>query len=298
VSGLSPAVDAVALDPAWLQALEHQCTQAPVRPRVPLYLNDALIGSVLDDFCAGFAAQLRGGADGAPLDVLVREQRAGAPAWCLRGDGTVVLKRLATALRTLPASGVASLWRDEPLAVLDASGQRVASVERGAARVLGIATHAVHLVGTGRDGAAWIQQRALSKAVDPGIWDTLMGGMVPAADTLVQALERETWEEAGLRLTQLQALQWRGVFVMHKPSLPALGAQSGEAEGVGYVVERVDWYTAVVPESLQPRNQDGEVAQFSLVGRPCLLDMLYNHQFTTEAALVLARCHQAGLLAG
>jgi len=29
--------------------------------------------------------------------------------------------------------------------------------------------------------AIWVQQRALDKANDPGLWDTLMGGMVSAA---------------------------------------------------------------------------------------------------------------------
>ena len=291
-------IDVSPLDPVWLQALEQQGMQAPLRPRVPLYLNDVPIGSVLDDFFHGFAAQVQGVTDGVPPGALTREHRNGVPAWCLSGDGTALLNQLATALRKLPASGVASLWRDEPLAVLDASGQRLASVERGAARVLGIATHAVHLVGLGRDGAVWIQQRAASKAVDPGIWDTLMGGMVPASDTVAQALERETWEEAGLQLHQLQALQWRGVLVMQKPSLPALGAEASVVAGVGYVVERVDWYSAVVPEPLQPDNQDGEVAQFALVGRQRLLDMLHSNLFTTEAALVLARWVQAGCWSG
>jgi hypothetical protein len=39
-----------------------------------------------------------------------------------------------------------------------------------------------------------VQQRALDKANDPGLWDTLMGGMVSAADTVATALARETWE--------------------------------------------------------------------------------------------------------
>ena len=72
----------------------------------------------------------------------------------------------------------------------------IGQVERGAVRPLGIATQAVHLVGHAADGRIWVQQRALNKANDPGLWDTLMGGMVSAADTVATALVRETWEEA------------------------------------------------------------------------------------------------------
>ena len=42
-----------------------------------------------------------------------------------------------------------------------------------------------------------------------------MGGMVSAADDLPQALARETWEEAGLRLDQLQALTYGAVSYTH-----------------------------------------------------------------------------------
>jgi hypothetical protein len=61
-------------------------------------------------------------------------------------------------------------------------------------RPLGIATRAVHLVGVCADGSIWVQQRSEDKANNPGMWDTLMGGMVSAADGLAEALARETWE--------------------------------------------------------------------------------------------------------
>jgi len=49
-------------------------------------------------------------------------------------------------------------------------------------RTLGIATQAVHLVGTTPGGSVWVQQRAFDKAVDPGLWDTLMAPDVLARD--------------------------------------------------------------------------------------------------------------------
>ena len=65
-------------------------------------------------------------------------------------------------------------------------------------RPLGITTHAVHLVGWTPDGAVWVQQRAHDKATDPGLWDTTMGGLVTAGESIAATLMRETEEEAGL----------------------------------------------------------------------------------------------------
>ena len=156
----------------------------------------------------------------------------------------------------------------------------MATVERAVVRPLGITTHAVHLVGRSPDGRHWVQQRSLSKPNDPGLWDTLMGGMVPASDSLAQALERETWEEAGLKLDQLARLEHGGRVTMRRPTDSGAG---------GYVVEHIDWYRCVVPHGVEPVNQDGEVAQFRLMDAAELLQHLHGDQFTVEAALVLAR---------
>ncbi len=88
-----------------------------------------------------------------------------------------------------------------------------------------------------------------------------MGGMVSAADTLEQALARETYEEAGLDVAQLQQLQHGGHVAFACPSDEVKG-------GVAYMRERIDWFSAVVPDGLEPRNQDGEVQQFQCIDLP------------------------------
>jgi 8-oxo-dGTP pyrophosphatase MutT (NUDIX family) len=128
-----------------------------------------------------------------------------------------------------------------------------------------------------------VQQRALNKANDPGLWDTLMGGMVSAADTVATALVRETWEEAGLRVNDLQSVAPGGRVTLRRPTEPG---------SAGYMVEQIDWYRAVVPDGLEPVNQDGEVAQFALLDRAELLHRLAQNQFTTEAALILVAALQ------
>jgi 8-oxo-dGTP pyrophosphatase MutT (NUDIX family) len=259
VSGLAP-------DPAWRAALQAACERPPLRPRVPLWAGEACIGSVEPEVMRrlGLAAGLAS-----------ETTRGGEGGWQVHGELTPALHAIALAMRE---AGVAHAWRDEQLAVTDAQGVQLGTVERAVVRPLGITTFAVHLVGRAPDGRHWVQQRSLTKPNDPGLWDTLMGGMVPACDSVAQALERETWEEAGLRLAQLSQLRRGGRVAMRRPTGSGVG---------GYVVEHIEWYRCVVPEGIAPVNQDGEVAQFRLMPAAEVLDRLRRDEFTIEAAMIL-----------
>src|SRR3546814_3997194 len=69
-------------------------------------------------------------------------------------------------------------------------------------RPLGLLTRAVHLNAWTPDGRLWIARRALSKSTDPGMWDTLVGGLAGSREDLEQALLRECAEEAGLERSE------------------------------------------------------------------------------------------------
>ena len=263
------------VDPQWRAALLASANQPPLKPRLPLLWQQHVIGSVEADFFDPLISHQASLAS----ELLELEHSGGGSHWRLLGDATPVLHTLADALRALGVGRVRQHWRDEQLAVCDAQGQRIARVERGVCRPLGIATSAVHLVGCTSDGRFWVQQRSLDKANEPGLWDTLMGGMVSAQDSLQSALARETWEEAGLHLDSLTELRRGGEVLLRKPS--------SDGADAGYVVERVDWYRCVVPDGVQPLNQDGEVAQFALLAVPDLIERLQGDEFTTEAALIL-----------
>ena len=263
------------VDPQWRAALLARADQLPLRPRIPLLWQQHVIGSVEADFFDSLISRQASLA----RELLQLEHSAGRSHWRLLGDATAALNALADALRALGVGRVRQHWRNEQLAVCDAQGQRIASVERGVCRPLGIATSAVHLVGCTSDGRFWVQQRSLDKANEPGLWDTLMGGMVSAQDSIESALARETWEEAGLHVDAMTELRRGGEVLLRKPS--------SDAADAGYVVERVDWYRCTVPDSVQPLNQDGEVAQFALLEMPDLIERLQRDEFTTEAALIL-----------
>lgn len=200
-------------------------------------------------------------------------------SWQINGDGTRAFELLSQTLHDADLGSVRAQWRNEALAVINSDGHRVASAERGIFRLLGMATRAVHLNGRTADGHIWLQQRAWNKATDPGLWDTLMGGMVAASDTLTQAIQRETWEEAGIHLTQVQALHAGGRLTIQRPNVVD--------GGIGYVVERIDWFEGLIPSSLHPVNQDGEVLQFALLTPAEICRLLVDQKVTDEAALIL-----------
>lgn len=260
-------------DPAWLAGLRAAASQPPLRARVPLWAGAAVIGSVEPDFLREIALKPVGSLDNA----LQETEQNGILGWRLTGAVTAGLAALARALREV---GLAHVWRNEQLAVTGEAGERLGTVERAVVRALGIKTHAVHLVGHTAQGRVWVQQRALDKPNDPGRWDTLMGGMVSAEDTLAAALARETWEEAGIAPGVLQDIAWGGRVDIRRPS--------GGGEESGYTVEQIDWFHCTVPGSVVPVNRDGEVAQFALLDRRALVARMQQGEFTLEAALVLA----------
>ncbi len=256
--------------------MRAEADQPPIKPRVPLWAGDARIGSVEHDL---FAETLPASALGSG-GLVQRLLQGTASGWRINGPLTESLAELAFALRD---AGVAHAWRNEQLAVKDEAGRMLATVERAVVRPLGIATTAVHLVGYSPDGRHWVQQRSLTKPNDPGLWDTLMGGMIPATDTLEEALRRETWEEAGLTLEQVTGLRHGGRVTTRRPT--------GDGR-CGYVVEHIDWYRCTVPEGVEPVNQDGEVDRFALMTCEQVASRLERDEFTTEAALILL---EAGL---
>lgn len=261
------------MNPQWLAALRASGNLAPARPRLPLLAGNSVVGSVEPDFLSQIGLQPI--SDG--REQLLKAEHLGNPAWRLLGEPTAALGALALALRD---AGLAHAWRDEQLAVTDGQGRRIATVERAVVRVLGIPTAAVHLIGRAGDGRFWVQQRAWSKSNDPGLWDTLMGGMVSGADTLGSALERETWEEAGLRLEQLRHIVRGGHIDIRRPC--------DDGHGAGYVIERIDWYHCTVPDGQVPVNQDGEVEQFVLMDAGEMTARMHAGEFTSEAALIQA----------
>lgn len=240
--------------------------------REGFFLNSHLVGSV----AAGILADL---SPAFPQGIVLRRQGAG---WHLDGFVDQALAHLAMALQQ---AGHCSHWRNELLSVFSQDGQLLGAIERGATRVLGIHTQAVHLVGFS-DQDTWLQQRAMTKADDPGKWDTLSGGMISHQESIAQTLERETWEEAGLVLLDLSQLCYQGTHVVNEPT----------DSGVGWRHETLHWYTANLSSHQKPCIVDGEVMGFRCVDLDALRSLMAEGLLSADAKQIFETAFKRGLI--
>lgn len=180
----------------------------------------------------------------------------------------VLMARIALVLRD---NGCLRGWRDELLDVYG-EGRRLCVLERTAMRPLGLLTKAVHLNGWSPDGRIWLARRSDTKATDPGMWDTLVGGLAASGESLDLSLERECAEEAGLTPHDIRDRSpLRMVLRMHR-RLPE-----------GYQVEDMLVSDCVLDESVAPQNQDGEVSEIRLAAVDETWSMVEAGAFTYEA---------------
>lgn len=159
--------------------------------------------------------------------------------------------RLAEAGDVRPLDG-------EPYAAVTSWGEPPAfKVDRALVPALGLRSYGVHVNGYVETGPAaadkrmWIGRRADDRRVAPGRLDNLIGGGQPFGLSLAENLRKEGKEEAGLG--------------------PDIVDQARPAGAVSYIMAQPDGlrrdtlfvYDLVLDASVRPRNEDGEVAEFS-----------------------------------
>ena len=190
---------------------------------------------------------------------------------------------LAEIALTLKAAGCTPGWRNELLDVWsDSQGQnaapavRVGAIERGVMRPLGLTTRAVHLSGWSKDDRLWVARRSMTKATDPGMWDTLVGGLVGNLEDPDLALVRESDEEAGLDAPDIATRTPLRTIAHMRRRLPE-----------GFQTEAVLTCECVLPDHVTPSNRDGEVMEIQLLDKATLYQMLKEDAFTLEASIVI-----------
>jgi len=193
---------------------------------------------------------------------------------------------LALVATTLRQAGCAPGWRNELLDVwpeqpndpaVPADNKPIGAIERGVVRPLGLLTKAVHLNGWSQDGHLWVARRALTKATDPGMWDTLVGGLISSQEDIQVGLVREADEEAGLEAQDIVGRTPLRTIARMLRQVPE-----------GYQAEDVLTCECILPAHVTPKNRDGEVMDIQLIAPATIFDMLTQKAFTLEASIVVA----------
>ncbi len=269
----------ISLDPGSLQQLLSDLLNRASQPvqvdSVPLFIADSRCGWLFSR-----AAQALVGLNGVEVSQgsahIGRSMRAGAELNAL----------LATVAIRLRQAGCAPGWRNELLDVWPEqaddparplSSEPLGAIERGVVRPLGLLTKAVHLSGWSQDGRLWVARRSLTKATDPGMWDTLVGGLISSQEDVQVGLVREADEEAGLEPEDIAGRTPLRTIARMLRQVPE-----------GYQAEDVLTCECVLPPQVTPKNRDGEVMEIQLIAPSTIFNMLTQGAFTLEASIVVA----------
>ena len=88
---------------------------------------------------------------------------------------------------------------EEIFPVVDAAGNVVGKATRGECHGGSMLLHpVVHLHVFNSRGELYLQKRPAWKDIQPGRWDTAVGGHVDYGETIAEALRREVREELGI----------------------------------------------------------------------------------------------------
>jgi 8-oxo-dGTP pyrophosphatase MutT (NUDIX family) len=132
----------------------------------------------------------------------------------------------------------------------------IATVDRASAPYFGLRAYGQHLNGYVRDGGAlklWIARRAADRRVFPDCLDNMVAGGLPHNLSLADNLRKECMEEANLppRLSNR--------------AIPVGVLTYCTETDVGLKPDTLYCYDLEIPIDFEPRNSDGEVAEFMLL---------------------------------
>jgi isopentenyldiphosphate isomerase len=95
---------------------------------------------------------------------------------------------------------------EEMLEIVDERGRVIGLEPRSRCHGNPLLTHrAVHVFVRDCNDRYFLQKRAKTKTIQPGKWDTSVGGHVDPGETYEQAAERELHEELGVKLQEIES---------------------------------------------------------------------------------------------
>jgi len=113
--------------------------------------------------------------------------------------GFEFIKNKRIAKNSIPESPVSSFENEEWLPVVEEDGKIIGKAPRSLCHKGDKILHpVVHLHVFNPQGHIYLQKRPMEKLVQPGKWDTAVGGHISFGEDLETALRREAFEEIGL----------------------------------------------------------------------------------------------------
>jgi hypothetical protein len=165
-------------------------------------------------------------------------------------------KAVADVLAKLHERDAIPGWRGELYPVNRRFGEApLLLMERAATPLFGLQTYGINVNGLVREGGewkVWIGRRAMTKHVDPGMLDLVVGGGQPYGLSIAENLLKECAEEACIGPTLAERAQPVSLITM------MIEAAEGLRIGVQFN------FDLELPADFQPRNDDGEVSEFQL----------------------------------
>jgi 8-oxo-dGTP pyrophosphatase MutT (NUDIX family) len=176
------------------------------------------------------------------------------PAW---SDFDARSEALAGAARAWSAAGLVPPLMDEPYPVTDGGRDAaLCTVDRAVAPLLGIRSFGQHLNGFVRraDGIhMWLGRRARDRLLFPGRLDNMVAGGLPYHLPLAENLVKECREEADVPEE------------LARQAVPVGMISYNRVTERGYRPDILYCYDLELPADFEPRNTDGEVAEFLLL---------------------------------
>mgnify|MGYP000032554383 CR=1 FL=1 len=182
---------------------------------------------------------------------------------------------LASFAQSLMSQGVYTCQQFEYLDVIDCHGQVYGQLPYAIFRPLGLLSQTVRINAYQvRNGLVYhhLAQRSENKHVYPGFWDNLVAGKVQAGETSLQALKRESWEEAGLIIDEKNTGFLNQYYQFRSLS-------------VGVLREYLSIYVLAIPANFIPCNQDGEVVHFTQLSTAEIIKLIISEKMMPDAAL-------------
>jgi isopentenyldiphosphate isomerase len=136
------------------------------------------------------------------------------------------------------------LKNEEWVPLVDEQGKIVGQVPRSQVHNGSKLLHpVVHLHVVNNNKAILLQKRPISKQIQPGKWDTAVGGHISAGETLEEALKKEAFEEIGLvdfSAKLLKVYKWESeieaelVYLFSTSDFKNVKVQSEEVEEIRF----------------------------------------------------------------